>query len=220
MSFFRKMLVVGVVMLQAIGSTSCAKIDSFEKPHMLEGFTGVVKVSPGIEGITAKTYAPGLVFFNGNKSGTEVMLYAMPDNFSLYSILPDGDDSKELFRAQMEKHGISALDKLDFSGFRGRVDPKDGKRVEFYDFGSQSEGMKKFKWTVKGKALIDGPDSHIKITISTTVGVLQELLPDQILSKLGGPGSSDVSLAEFEDKDAVVYLAQIEVLGESLTFGY
>lgn len=211
-------------MLQVLGS-SCAKIDNFSKPNMLEGFTGVVKVTPGIEGITAKTYSPGIVFFNGNKDGSEVILYGPnTENISLYSILPnEGDyktDSGMTFREYMNKFkGVATLDKLDFSGFRAKVDPNNGKKITFIGFGDQSEGMKKFEWKVQGSGLIDGPDSHVKFTISTTVGILQDLLPGDILEQLQAP-NSDVSIAEFEDRDAVVHLAQIEILGQSLTFGY
>ncbi len=186
---------------------------------MLEGFTGIVKVTPGIEGVKAKTYSPGIVFFSSNKDGSEVVLYGPnTENFSLYSILPEGDNQDQ-FRNEMKKKGISRLDKLDFSGFRGKVDPKNGKKVTFYGFGDQSDGMKLFKWKVQGEGLIDGPDSHVKLRISTTVGTLQELLPHQILQELGAPESS-ASLDEFEDKNATIYLAQIEILAQSLTFGY
>lgn len=219
----KKLYILGAFMLAA--NSSCSKIDNFDVPHMLEGFSGAVKVTPGIEGITAKQYAVGLVFFNGNKDGTKIVMYGPgTENFSLYSIVPEGDDGKDedtgmTFRQYMSKFkGVSKLDKLDFSGFRGTVNP-DGKSVTFNDFGDQSEGMKKFKWTVKGKGIIDGPDSHVTLTISTTVGTLQDLLPTGILKQLAAPGS-DQNLAEFEDKTKVVYLAQIEVLGEALTLGY
>jgi hypothetical protein len=212
----RKILIVGGIMLQVM-SSSCAKIDKFNTPHMLEGFTGIVKVTPGIAGITARTYSPGLVFFNSNKDGTEVTLYGPnTENFSLYSILPDSGDTQKQLRDQMEKKGINELDKLDFSGFRARVDETDGKKITFYDFGDQSEGMRKFKWVVTGKGFMDGPDSHAVITISTTIGTLQDLLPNIILKKLAAP-DSDVSIAEFEERNAVVHLARIEILATGLT---
>lgn len=208
------------LMLQIV-SISCSKIDTFDKPYMLEGFTGVVKVTPGIEGITANTYSPGLIFFNSNKDGTEVIMYGpSTSNFSLYSILPDSSETKDLFRDKMhEDFGISKMDKLDFSGFRARVDSTNGKKITVYAFGDQSEGMSKFKWDVEGYGLIDGPDSHVLIKISTKVGILKKMLPNEILESLAAP-ESDVSLAEFEDEEAIVYLAQIEVLGEALTLVY
>ncbi|MEZ4845908.1 MAG: hypothetical protein R2877_02775 [Bdellovibrionota bacterium] len=214
---FAKKLAWGVIMMQVMGS-SCAKIDDFGTAYQLEGFTGVVKVTPGIQGVTAKTYAPGIVFFNSNKSGTEVVLSLSPDNFSIYSILPEGDNQDQ-FRNEMKKKGVSRLDKLDFSGFRAKVDPNDSKKVKFYDFGDQSEGMKKFKWKVEGTGLIAGPDTHIQLKISTTVGTLKELLPRQVLEELAAPEANE-SMYESEDLDAVVYLARIDILGESLTFGY
>lgn len=217
MNFTRK-LALGVIMMQIMGS-SCAKIDDFGSKNQLEGFTGVVKVTPGIEGITAKTYSPGIIFFNSNKDGTEVILYGPnTENVSIYSILPEGD-TQDQFRNEMKKRGVSRLDKLDFSGFRAKVDPNDPKRVKFYDFGNQSEGMKKFKWKVEGSGLIAGPDTHIQLKISTTVGTLKELLPRQILDELAAPDANE-SMNESEDLDAVVYLARIDILGESLTFGY
>ncbi len=209
----KKIAVLGVIML----ASACTKIDNFDSPHMLEGFTGIVKVTPGIQGITANTYSPGLIFFNSNKSGTETVMYGPgTSNFSLYSILPDDQESKAKFRDHMNLQGVNTMDKLDFSGFRGRVGSGPGAKLKIYDFGSQSDGMKLFKWKVEGTGLIDGPDSHVVIKISTTVGVLQELLPDELLKKLGAP-DSDVSLAEIEDKDMVVYLAEIDVLGENIT---
>ncbi len=212
----RKILIIGGVMLQLM-SSSCAKIDKFSSSHMLEGFTGIIKVTPGIEGITAKTYTPGLVFFNSNKDGTETTLYGPnTENFSLYSILPESGNTQKQLRDQMEKKGINELDKLDFSGFRAKVDPNDGKKITFYDFGDQSEGMKKFNWVVSGTGFIDGPESHAVITISTTIGSLQDLLPTLILKKLAAP-DSDVSIAEFENRDAVVHLARIEILATGLT---
>jgi hypothetical protein len=57
----RKILIIGGVMLQLM-SSSCAKIDKFSSSHMLEGFTGIVKVTPGIEGITAKPTRQVLYF--------------------------------------------------------------------------------------------------------------------------------------------------------------
>ena len=215
---FTKKLAWGVIMMQVMGS-SCAKVDNFSASHQLEGFTGVVKVTPGIEGITAKTYTPGIIFYNSNAAGTEAILYGPnTENFSIYTILPEGD-TQDQFRNEMKKKGVSRLDKLDFSGFRGKVDPNDGKRVKFYDFGSQSEGMKKFKWKVDGQGFIDGPDTHVQLKISTTVGALKELLPRQILEELAAPDANE-SMYESEDLDAVVYLARIDILGESLTFGY
>lgn len=219
----RKLYILGVMMMQVFAS-SCAKIDKFSSPHMLEGFTGVVKVTPGIDGITAKTYAAGLIFFNSNKDGTEVIMYGpSTENFSLYSILPEGgqykDDDGMSFREYMNKFkGVPKLDKLDFSGFRGHVE-SDGNKITFNDFGDQSEGMRKFKWRVTGEGIIAGPDSHVVIVITTDVGTLQDLLPTSILDQLGAP-DSNLSLREFEDRTKRVTLAQIEVLGESLTFGY
>ncbi|MCC7460488.1 MAG: hypothetical protein IT286_04210, partial [Proteobacteria bacterium] len=173
---FTKTLALGVIMMQTMLS-SCAKIDKFDAANMLEGFTGVIKVTPGIEGITARNYTPGIVFFNGNKDGTEVILYGpMTEPFSIYSILPEGDNQTQ-FRNEMKRRGVSSLDKLDFSGFRGKVDPNDGKKIKFYGFGSQSKGMEKFNWKVEGTGLIDGPDSHVQVRIYTDVKTLKELLP-------------------------------------------
>lgn len=211
----RKIYVLGVMMLQ-FAASSCTKIDNYDTPHMLEGFTGIVKVTPGIKGITANTYSPGLIFFNSNKTGTKTVMYGPgTSNFSLYTILPDDQETKTKFRDHMELQGVNTMDKLDFSGFRGRVDPTDHS-LKIYEFGSQSDGMKLFKWKVEGTGLIDGPDSHVVIKISTTVGVLQELMPDELLKKLAAD-DTDVSLAEIEDKDMVVYLAEIDVLGENIT---
>lgn len=201
-------------------SASCAKIDKFETPAMLEGFTGICKVTPGIAGITANTHTPCLVAYNSNKTGSEVILSGpMTENFSLYSIFPDGSENKDLFRSMMTEKGVSELDKLDFSGFRAKVDPKSGNKIVFYDFGSQSDGMKLFKWKVHGEGVIEGPDTVVTVNISTTVGVLQELLPEAILTQLGTE-ESGLSLAEIEDKDTVVYLAQIDILAQALTFAY
>lgn len=209
---WKKIGLGAMVMVQAL-ATSCAKIDPYTESHQLEGFTGIVKVTPGIEGVTAKTFSPGFVFFNGNKDGTEVTIYGpMTQNFSLYSILPDSSESKDLFRDKMKEKGIARLDKLDFSGFKARV--IDGKHIEVYDFGDQSDGMKKFKWVVKGKGILDGPETHIKITIATTIGTLQEMLPEEVTSELG---DEDGSIKDSDNKDKVVYLAEIGILGTAVT---
>ncbi len=201
-------------------SASCAKIDSFDTPKMLEGFNGICKITPGIAGITATTHTPCLVAYNSNKTGSQVILSGpATENFSLYKIFPEGTENKDLFRSLMTEKGVSELDDLSFSGFRAKVDPKSGNKIVFYDFASQSDGMKLFKWKVHGEGIIDGPDTHVIVNISTTVGVLQELLPEPVLTQLGTE-ESGLSLAEIEDKDTVVYLAQIDILAQSLTFAY
>lgn len=209
---WKKIWLGAMVVLQVL-ATSCAKVDPYNKPGQMEGFTGVVKVTPGIKGITAKTYSPGLIFFNGNKDGSEVVIYGpMTSNFSLYSILPDSSESKDLFRDKMKEKGVARLDKLDFSGFKAHV--IDGKHIEVYDFGDQSEGMKKFKWVVKGSGLLDGPDTDIRITISTTVGTLQDMLPEEVTTELG---DDDGSIKDSDAKGKVINLCKIRILAEALT---
>ena len=217
--FGKRLILLGAITLQ-LATSACAKIDHFDSPHMLEGFTGIVKVTPGIEGITAKTYTPGLFFFNSNKDGTQATMYGpITTNFSLYSMLPDDPTYKKDFRDKLKEKGVSALDKLDFSGFKATVDKTDGRKITINSFADQSEGMKKFHWKVTGTGIIDGPDSHIVVKIATTVGDLKDVLPEEMTSLLAVPGTNE-SIAESTDLTHVVYLAQLDILGESLTFGY
>jgi hypothetical protein len=183
---------------------------SANPPTKLKEFKAVVKVTPGIEGLVHEKSSQSSIFFSTNPDKTLIM-NGSSVGLSVYDLISSDSGAKE-FRKSMEQKQISSTDKFDFKGFLVRPDPKDKKKIEVFDFNEPSEGLKKFKCNVVGKGYINGSASRATIKISTTVGVLQDLLPYETTKYIQMPNSG-IALGDFSDKSQIVDLAQFEIAG-------
>lgn len=199
---------------------SCQRMDGFTDVGMLESFTGMVRVTPGIsDDMMSEVVTTGLMTFNSD--GHRVIIAdAKGEAFSLRDMLLKNANEDELkgFQMILSRINIHPDDQLQFSGFEGNVDPADKKRVIIDGFSASTNGIKTLNVQVEGVAKIDKSNKMYlwsEIYIYILLKDLKKNLPE--LLDFFTYGEGDQSLDEIEDENTKISIATIKFQGASLT---
>ncbi|MCB0272578.1 MAG: hypothetical protein KDD46_06165 [Bdellovibrionales bacterium] len=201
--------------------SGCQRMDTFNDEGMLESFTGVMRITPGVdEDVMSEIITTGIMTYNGN--GTEVMVAdASGEAFSLRDMLLKNasNEDKEDFKEILALKGMHPEDQLGFSGFRGHViTGSNGKEIKIDQFESSTKGIKELNVQVYGFAKIDKSNKMYiksKIYIYIELEDLKNKLPE--LLEFFTYGENETPLTEIEDGKTKISIAEINFEGVALT---
>lgn len=200
---------------------ACQKMDGFDDEGMLESFTGMMRVTPGLdEEIMSETVTTGLVTYNSDGENI-IIADASGKPFSLREMLlkDASDDVKQDFKDFLPLIDIHPDDTLSFSGFRAKlVEGSDGKKVKVHSFESNSRGLDELNVQVDGMAMLDKKNkmyTTLRIDIYMILGDLRDKFPEFL--EFFTIGEQDTPLDEIEDDNTKILIAALILEGVAVT---
>ena len=203
-----------------LAMTGCQRMDRFDNVGMMESFNGMTRVTPGIgRDSMSDVVTVGLMTINSDGENV-IIADAKGEAFSLKEMLFKGatESDMSLLEEMLAEKGIKKEDNLEFSGFKGVVDPANPKVVTINDFASKTNGIETLNLKADGYARLDKKnDMYLDSTINIYIHLkdLEEILPilaDELLY-----GNDQVPLSEIKDKNTKIYVARFKFTGVSLT---
>ncbi len=191
--------IFGVVLGGAIaGLFSCAKISTFDTPHMQESFMCAVAITPALKGLSAGGRYTGAVTVVGDDSGQRVTVYGLPTNEPFNLIPPSPLEAP-----------------ANVAGFNAEV--IDRETIKLTGFSQASSRADEMRVAVRGTIIRQGIRISTKegepIIISARAREIKEALKP-IKSKIT---MSDGGSVDDIDNDEMIDMYEIKIRGDVVT---